>query len=367
MSTAAMAGYVFISYSRDDIVLMRQIKRGLESRGISIWTDESLVPGTELWKTAIEIAIQDASCIVAILSPSAKESLWVERELDFAKVHEKRIIPVLSHGEPSNAIPIELINAQWVDLRRKSDFEAQLNKLRQAIAWKLTSDGLDRGQQNRVELIHKPKSLTFSKKAAIISIIVIGICAIISLSYIFMVNPSIVSALFDRTIIPSTPTSQTGNKVTYPNTTDSPTQTPTPIGTDTPTPTIQPTLTPPHAPLIENNSGTTLFDEKLIILKIPSGEKMQLKVMDIWSAPEGTPVSCATGFIYFTWLVRKPYPSGGDDLEFHKLIPRGGGRTEIFASGATGSSLAGWCDEITIFNTSLVEYHVEIRYASGSN
>ena len=118
--------------------------------------------------------------------------------------------------------------------------------------------------------------------------------------------------------------------------------------------------------MIHNDTGTTLYDEQLIILKIASGEKADLKVMDIWSAPEGTPVSCATGFITFTWIVRDPYPAGGEDLEFHKLIPMGGGRTEIFAGGATGSAQAGWCDEITIFNTSLEEYHLEIRYASGA-
>jgi len=43
MSTATMAGYVFISYSRDDALLMRQIRGGLESRGISVWTDDGLV------------------------------------------------------------------------------------------------------------------------------------------------------------------------------------------------------------------------------------------------------------------------------------------------------------------------------------
>jgi len=147
--------------------------------------------------------------------------------LDFAKVHEKRIIPILAHGKPVNAIPIELINAQWVDFRRKSDFEVQLIKLTQAIAGKPYSDGLDGVQQNMIKSIQEPKSLTFSKKAIITSIIVIGVCVIIALVYVMIVDPSIIAAFNDHTVIPSTPTYQTS--------TDSPTRTPTSTGTYTPT------------------------------------------------------------------------------------------------------------------------------------
>jgi hypothetical protein len=48
------------------------------------------------------------------------------------------------------------------------------------------------------------------------------------------------------------------------------------------------------------------------------------------------------------------------------LIPQGGERTEVLAQGSTGSSSIGYCSEMTVFNTSLVDYRVEIRYASGT-
>jgi hypothetical protein len=124
---------------------------------------------------------------------------------------------------------------------------------------------------------------------------------------------------------------------------------------------------PPHAPPIENTFGTQLFDEQLLVLSVASGEEKVLRVMDLWSAPEGMPADCATAFLAFTWQVRDPYPKGGEDLEFRRVIPMGDGRTEAFAGGATGSSSIGYCDEITVFNTSLVDYRVEIRYASGSH
>jgi hypothetical protein len=109
-----------------------------------------------------------------------------------------------------------------------------------------------------------------------------------------------------------------------------------------------------------------LFDEQLVVRTVPPGEEVVMKVMDLWSAPVGTPVSCATGFIAFAWQVRDPWPEGGEDLEFRQLIPRGGGRTEAFASGSRGSSSIGYCNELILFNTSLEEYIVEIRYASGA-
>jgi hypothetical protein len=141
--------------------------------------------------------------------------------------------------------------------------------------------------------------------------------------------------------------------------------TPTPLP---PTPTSSPPApapTPPHAPLIENTFGVPLFDERQQLISIQPGEQVHLKVMDIWSAPQGAMPSCADGFMALTWTVREPYPTGGEDLQLHSLIPRGGGRTEMIASGAQGAVTLGYCDEIFLLNTGLREYIVEIRYASG--
>jgi hypothetical protein len=108
------------------------------------------------------------------------------------------------------------------------------------------------------------------------------------------------------------------------------------------------------------------FDEQLMVLNLSSGEKQVLKVAELWSAPTGTSASCASGGIAFTWIVRDPYPEGRGDLEFRHIIPMGGGRTEALGRGATGSAFIGYCDELTAFSTSLVDYIVEIRYASAA-
>jgi hypothetical protein len=120
----------------------------------------------------------------------------------------------------------------------------------------------------------------------------------------------------------------------------------------------------PHAPPIESG-GDTLYDETLLQIRLEPGQKEWLRGMELWSAPTGSQPSCAAAFLKFTWQLRDPYPSSGNDLEFHRNIPMGGGRTEVFERGATGSSSMGWCSEIYLYNISLESMHVEIRYASG--
>jgi hypothetical protein len=142
-----------------------------------------------------------------------------------------------------------------------------------------------------------------------------------------------------------------------------PTPTPLPlIPTSTQPP---PTPTPPHAPEIENTYDVPLYDERQQLISIQPGEQAHLRIMELWSAPVGITPSCADGFMALTWVVRNPYPVGGEDLQILGLIPMGGGRTEMIASGSQGLVTLGYCDEIFLFNTSLQEFIVEIRYASG--
>jgi hypothetical protein len=116
---------IFLSYSRKDRETMLRIRTDLRVSNISVWTDENLTPGTPLWRQAIENAIENACCIVIILSPDAKQSPWVQRELDYATTQDKPIIPLLVRGDERNAIPLTLISAQWADLRE--NYEAQFN------------------------------------------------------------------------------------------------------------------------------------------------------------------------------------------------------------------------------------------------
>lgn len=108
---------VFLSYSRKDSEAMRQVQDTLRAAGLSVWTDEGLDPGTQSWKDAISEAVKQAQAMVALLSPNSAQSAWVKNEIGYAQTHTKRVFPILIAGDAATAVPIDLINAQWVDGR----------------------------------------------------------------------------------------------------------------------------------------------------------------------------------------------------------------------------------------------------------
>lgn len=122
-----MQHHVFLSYSRKDSPVMEQVRQALRDAGLSVWTDEGIEPGTPLWKDSIEEAIENAACMVVLLSPDAKKSIWVKRELEYAGVQRLAIFPVMVRGEENNAIPFALIGAQFIDIR--SNYENHIQRL----------------------------------------------------------------------------------------------------------------------------------------------------------------------------------------------------------------------------------------------
>jgi formylglycine-generating enzyme required for sulfatase activity len=109
---------VFLSYSRRDGSAMRQVQETLRASGLSVWTDEGLEPGTQNWQDAIAEAVRQADAMVVLLSPNSSQSKWVKNEIGFAETLNKQIFPVLIAGDAATAVPISLINAQWVDGRQ---------------------------------------------------------------------------------------------------------------------------------------------------------------------------------------------------------------------------------------------------------
>jgi DNA-binding XRE family transcriptional regulator len=112
---------------------MRRIRSDLIKEGVEVWTDEHLEPGTVSWKKSIEKEIEQADCLVALLSPEAKHSDWVEREMDYANMQGVRIIPVLIRGTEIDSVPFSLASAQWIDARSSDDYAVAVKKLVEAI------------------------------------------------------------------------------------------------------------------------------------------------------------------------------------------------------------------------------------------
>lgn len=122
-----MSGHVFLSYSHKDTDIMHRVRDSLRAEGLDVWTDEGLEPGTPSWEMAVEQAIKDAGCVVVLLSPDAKKSKWVTREIALAEDDEIRVIPVLIRGDSHNAVPLRLKSHHRVDARR--DLDSAIQKL----------------------------------------------------------------------------------------------------------------------------------------------------------------------------------------------------------------------------------------------
>ncbi len=237
---------IFLSYSRKDVSIMRRVREELENNGIAVWTDEGLTPGTESWKTAIEQAIEQAAGLVAILSPSAKESLWVERELEFASVNGLKVYPILAKGDSASAIPIELISSQWVDIRGKRNIADPMQNLALAIKQQFLS-----GEVKPIVKLDKGSSSPQLAKW-----IVIALVTVIGIVIVFVVfAPKIIASL----------STETPTITTQPTLTSSPTQTQTPTSSPTHTPTVSAipaaTLTPSLMPTVQLYPGRDFKDD----------------------------------------------------------------------------------------------------------
>lgn len=120
---------IFISYSRRDAQIMRRVRADLIAQGFTVWTDENLPPGTPSWLDTVESSICSAMCVIVLLTPDAKKSDWVEKELSTAKIHKKQIVPLLARGSEENALPLLLSNSHYLDIRQESDYKKRVNDL----------------------------------------------------------------------------------------------------------------------------------------------------------------------------------------------------------------------------------------------
>ena len=125
--------HIFLSYARKDVTLMQRIKQTLIASGLSVWTDEGISPGTPLWDAAIEKALENAGCMVVILTPNVKDAGGVRAEIHYARIHDVLIFPVLAEGSEIDSVPWSLSGTQWIDIRSSKFFIPGILRLTDSI------------------------------------------------------------------------------------------------------------------------------------------------------------------------------------------------------------------------------------------
>ncbi|MEL6405658.1 MAG: toll/interleukin-1 receptor domain-containing protein [Chloroflexota bacterium] len=124
---------VFISYKRENIDVVKRMQEMIVSSEIELWTDEHLKPGTSDWNVAIEEQIEISDCIVLIMTPEAKGSKWVRRELMYGQQLEVPIIPFWVKGEDRKVNMLNIVTTQRVDARDPNKFKEAIAELTDAI------------------------------------------------------------------------------------------------------------------------------------------------------------------------------------------------------------------------------------------
>ncbi len=95
---------IFISYSQKDGEIAASLASRLDDAGLRCFlADKSILAASE-WDTVLRNAIRNADRILVLLTPRAKDSLWVAAEIGAAWVLGKALIPALMFVEPQDLL-----------------------------------------------------------------------------------------------------------------------------------------------------------------------------------------------------------------------------------------------------------------------
>jgi len=112
-SNTARDGTMFISYARaDGRDHADHLYKALSKRGFNVWRDERDLNPYEDFTSQLEKAVAGSSHVVVCVTPGSKRSdSFVRREIGYALVLNKSIIPLLF----ADVVPqISIINLTWI-------------------------------------------------------------------------------------------------------------------------------------------------------------------------------------------------------------------------------------------------------------
>jgi hypothetical protein len=107
-----MSRHVFASYARADEAYVEELSRHLSAQGVEVWTDAAIYFG-DRWPEVIEEKIDSCAAFVVVMSPAARKSSWVGREVLHALEQGKRVFPLLLSGRKLFVVG----NLQYEDVR----------------------------------------------------------------------------------------------------------------------------------------------------------------------------------------------------------------------------------------------------------
>jgi pSer/pThr/pTyr-binding forkhead associated (FHA) protein len=110
---------VFVSYAREESAKAQAVVGHLRSRGWHVIIDQDVLRPGEVWNQSLSQHIADSSVVLALISPAAAGSAWVNQELVAAVNGRRPVLPLVidsyNVGETQRRFAI-LGDRQWLTL-----------------------------------------------------------------------------------------------------------------------------------------------------------------------------------------------------------------------------------------------------------
>jgi hypothetical protein len=114
----------FISYARSDQDFALQLAEDLASAGYRVWLDQLVLRPSDVWERQIELALEESSTVVVVITSASIESMNVLAEINYALELNKPLIPILADD---CKIPFRLRTIQSIDFR--ADYKTAFHRL----------------------------------------------------------------------------------------------------------------------------------------------------------------------------------------------------------------------------------------------
>lgn len=114
---------VFLSYSRRDTDVVRTLCHALEADRRDVWVDWDDILPTARWLQEIQTGIEGADACVCILSPDYVLSDICRREVEYAVLCKKRLIPIVHRDVAPAAVHPPLASLNWLFFRDADNFD----------------------------------------------------------------------------------------------------------------------------------------------------------------------------------------------------------------------------------------------------
>ena len=122
--------YVFISYSTQNQEYADAMRYLLEQAGIKTWMAPYDIPAGKKYAAVINDAIEEASCVLLLLSEQSQASIWVEKEIERAVSNRKPIVSMhLDESQLSSEFKLYISDRQIVPVKKIDESDPNVQKV----------------------------------------------------------------------------------------------------------------------------------------------------------------------------------------------------------------------------------------------